>query len=325
VQRDCSELDRVLAEYEMQVVTAQVDGMTIAKITEGGVERTAAALADALTHELEIREQALSAEQQRIFGDTLIEEISEHLRQRITGVRATVKAINDKLAKCPTGSGRTVSLSWDPGELDSIDMTPIVSLIAGRSIAALRSDQRATLVEFFRRRIDEARERHVADADGEHATAAYLMEAFDYRTWFAFDLYQRDLQGRREKLTSSRHGTGSGGEQAVLMHMPLFAAAAALYDSARLGIAPRLIALDEALSGIDEQTRPHVLRVTVELDLDVFLTAYEIKPYYPTIPRISVYVLHRVNGEWGVFAEWFEWDGVDLHQRDLEDPQLQVV
>jgi hypothetical protein len=326
VQRDSSELDRALTEYDMQVVTERVDAMMIVRISDGGVERTATALADALAREIEVREQALSAEQQRIFGDTLIEEIAEHLRERINGVRETVKVINGKLSRCPTGSGKTVSLSWNAGELDGMDMHPIVSLIAGRSIAALRSEQRDLLVEFFRRRIDVAREQHVADADGEHATAAYLMEAFDYRDWFEFDLHQHDqLTGRREKLTSSRHGTGSGGEQAVLMHMPLFAAAAALYDSARLGVSPRLIALDEALSGIDEQTRPQVMRVTVELDLDVFLTAHEIKPYYPAVPRISVYMLHRENDDWGVFAEWFEWDGKTLIQRDPEDPQLAVA
>jgi len=326
LQRDCSELDRVLAEYDMQVVIGQTDSMTIVRINTGGVPQTVNALVDSLGHELEVRELALSAEQQRIFGDTLIEEISEHLRQRITGVRENVAAINEKLGRCQTGSGKTVSLAWDAGELDGMDMDPIVRLIAGRSIAALRADQRATLVEFFRRRIEQAREQHIADADGEHTTAAFLMRAFDYRAWFEFDLFQHDLlTGRKERLTSSRHATGSGGEQAVLMHMPLFAAAAALYDSARSGIAPRLIALDEALSGIDEETRPHVLRVTVELDLDVFLTAYEIKPFYPTVPRISAYLLHRVNGEWGVFAEWFEWDGVMLVQRDLEDPNLQML
>jgi uncharacterized protein (TIGR02680 family) len=325
VQRDCSELDRVLGDYDMQVVTEQVDGMLVARISHGGAERTASTLAEVLRRELADRDQALSAEQQRIFGDSLIEEISEHLRARICGVRRNVATMNAKLGRCVTGSGKTVSLSWEPAERDGVDMHPIVKLIAGRSIAALRDEDRGLLIDFFRHRIDDAREKHVGDVDGEHTTAAYLMEAFDYRTWFEFDLYQHELDGSREKLTTGRHGTGSGGEQAVLMHMPLFAAAAALYDSARGGIAPRPIALDEALSGIDEETRPQVMRVTVELDLDVFLTAYEIKPYYHTVPRISVYMLHRVNGEWGVFAEWFLWDGEQLNQMDPDEPQLALA
>ena len=59
--------------------------------------------------------------------------------------------------------------------------------------------------------------------------------------------------GRRAlRLTKQRHAVGSGGEQSVLIHLPLFAAAAALYGD---GQARRLIMLDEALSGIDDETR----------------------------------------------------------------------
>ena len=39
-------------------------------------------------------------------------------------------------------------------------------------------------------------------------------------------------------------GVGSGGEQSVLLHLPLFATAASMYDL--VPGAPRIIALDEA-------------------------------------------------------------------------------
>ncbi len=75
--------------------------------------------------------------------------------------------------------------------------------------------------------------------------ASSLMGAFDYRRWFAFGLYEQ-IGRERLRLTKQRHAVGSGGEQSVLIHLPLFAAAAALYGDAQ---APRLIMLDEALSG----------------------------------------------------------------------------
>ena len=72
-----------------------------------------------------------------------------------------------------------------------------------------------------------------------------LIDAFDYRQWFAFRLHEQ-TDGGRVRLTKRRHAVGSGGEQSVLIHLPLFAAAAALYGNTQ---APRLIMLDEALVG----------------------------------------------------------------------------
>ena len=81
--------------------------------------------------------------------------------------------------------------------------------------------------------------------------AETLMDAFDYRTWFAFTLHER-IGSSRVRLTKRRHAVGSGGEQSVLIHLPLFAAAAALYGDSE---APRLISvLDEALQA--STTRP---------------------------------------------------------------------
>ena len=49
----------------------------------------------------------------------------------------------------------------------------------------------------------------------------------------------------------------SGGEKSAAIHLPLFAAANALYSSAK-DHCPRLIALDEAFVGIDERYKPAV-------------------------------------------------------------------
>ena len=122
------------------------------------------------------------------------------------------------------------------------------------------------------------------------------------------------------KLTAKRHAVGSGGEQAVLVHMPLLASAAALYSSSRDGRAPRLVILDEALSGIDDQTRERVFGVTVALDLDVVMTSHELWGTYRSVPSLSIYQLHRENGVFGVASEHFLWDGETL--RELEQAQL---
>ena len=50
----------------------------------------------------------------------------------------------------------------------------------------------------------------------------------------------------------------SGGEKSASIHMPLFAAANALYSSAK-PTCPRMVALDEAFAGIDNRFTPDLL------------------------------------------------------------------
>ncbi|MGH3001736.1 MAG: SbcC/MukB-like Walker B domain-containing protein, partial [Gaiellaceae bacterium] len=321
LQVQCGELDRALGQQaEMTVSTERdADGLVIVRIRDGARTLTVPELERRLDEEIEQRERILTAEQRRIFHDTLLEEIAEHLRERIERVRALVEDMNATLAQCPTGSGKTVQLEWaaiDEGDADLRAMTRLLR----RSVATLGEAERAPLIEFFRDRIQRARERTAIDgAAGEAGAAAHLRSAFDYRDWFAFTLYEVK-DGQRVKLTPKRHALGSGGEQAVLVHMPLFAAAAALYASSRDGRAPRLVMLDEALSGIDDETREKVLGVLVALDLDVVMTSHELWGTYRTVPALSIYQLHRENGVFGVATEHFLWDGESL--RELEQASV---
>ncbi len=124
-----------------------------------------------------------------------------------------------------------------------------------------------------------------------------------------------ERDGASRKLTACSQGLGSGGEQSVLMHLPLFATAAQLYDLAPG--APRIIALDEAMDGIDSPTRESMFALLVALDLDWVMTSYDINPCVATVPRVGFYELHRENAEWGVWAQHFVWDGE--HVTELVD------
>ena len=61
------------------------------------------------------------------------------------------------------------------------------------------------------------------------------------------------------RLTRAKHSVMSGGEKSAAIHLPLFAAANALYSSAGPHC-PRMIALDEAFAGIDEQVQARPAR-----------------------------------------------------------------
>ncbi len=317
VGRNVQLLDRELAEADMGAYASRgEDGLLLVRITETGGEQTLAEVLDTLDAEIADREQILTAEERRVFSDALVEEIADHLRQRMHEVRGRVERMNVVLRRSPTAAGKIVELEWQPLEDDEGTQRAALALLR-RDVQHLGGESRGELVTFFRRRIEAARREHAFGAE-PRPMADTLMSAFDYRRWFAFGLHERSDSGR-VRLTKRRHAVGSGGEQSVLIHLPLFAAAAALYGESH---APRLVMLDEALSGIDDDTRERVLEATVAFDLDVVMTSHELWGTYRSVPQLAIYQLHRENGTFGVHAIPFVWDGDVLHE--LEQSELLV-
>ncbi len=317
VQQKLQLLDRELAESDMGAyVSPDADGLLLVRIQDGAGEQSLTQVLESLDAEIADRERVLSAAERRVFGDALVEEIADHLRARIHEVRGRVEHMNAVLRRSPTAGGKIVELDWQPQADDAGIQQDALALLR-KDVRHLSEEMRAELVAFFRRRVALARTEH-AYAGEPQPMAGTLATAFDYRRWFAFGLYERSEAGR-VRLTKKRHGAGSGGEQSVLIHLPLFAAAAALYGDSR---APRLIMLDEALSGIDDGTRERVLGATVAFDLDVVMTSHELWGTYRSVPQLAIYQLHRENGTFGVHAIPFIWDGEVL--RELEQSELLV-
>jgi uncharacterized protein (TIGR02680 family) len=317
VGRNVQLLDRELAEADMGAYASRgEDGLLLVRVTETGSEQTLAEVLATLDGEIADREQILTAEERRVFSDALVEEIADHLRQRMHEVRSRVEQMNAVLRLSPTAAGKVVELEWQPLEDDEGTQRAALALLR-RDVHRVVGESRTELVTFFRRRIEAARREHAFGSE-PRPMADTLMSAFDYRRWFAFGLHERSDAGR-VRLTKRRHAVGSGGEQSVLIHLPLFAAAAALYGDSH---APRFVMLDEALSGIDDDTRERVLAATVAFDLDVVMTSHELWGTYRSVPQLAIYQLHRENGTFGVHAIPFIWDGDVL--RELEQAELLV-
>ena len=314
VSRAVMDLGQELVEADLGVYTEVHDGVLVVRVTEGPADRTLDEVLRGLELDLAERERLLTAEERRVFGATLVEELADHLRVRIRGVHDRVARMNAILRRCPTASGKVIQLDWRVH--DDEGLRPTVDLLR-RSIASAGLAERDRLVEFFRARIEAARGAAPGGVGaGAEAMVDTLSTAFDYRAWHAFQLVQ-EQGGTRERLTRKRHAVGSGGEQAVLIHLPLFAAAAALYDDTP---APRMIYLDEALSGIDEDTRRRVLGATVDFGLDLVMTSHELWGTYVTVPALAIYQLHRDNNEPGVHTVAFRWNGdvlLELEQAEL--------
>ena len=193
----------------------------------------------------------------------------------------------------PTGSGIQVRLNWIPDEKNAAGMQEIVALMA--KDAPLDSE-RERLQEFFRARL--AAVRAAPDADYTEQMRTLL----DYRLWWRFTIsFRRGPDQPWETLTSKAHGSLSGGQKAVCLHLPLFAAAASYCDSAGVRAAgpggkpdpgsPRLILLDEVFAGVDEDNRSDLFELIRILDLDLVATSESEQGFYRQLDGLAVYHL----------------------------------
>jgi uncharacterized protein (TIGR02680 family) len=305
VDREADELRHRLAgtaDYHVARERPADDlALTVVTVRHGGRPLSVTELMDWLQGELDARSRTLAEEDRRIFEGFLVGGLADALRTRISDAGRLVAAMNARLATCATSSQMKVELQWRPREHDDPGLGDAVALLR-RDAALLRDDARERLVEFMRRRIDEARASLALGATVDH-----VMAALDYRAWHEFRVIQVK-EGRRDVLTKRRHQQGSGGEKAVALHLPLFAAAAAQFATCAPH-APRLILLDEAFAGIDEHMRGQLLGLLEAFDLDFVLTSHELWGCYPELGALGIYHLHREPGVPGVASAHFTWDG----------------
>ncbi len=109
-------------------------------------------------------------------------------------------------------------------------------------------------------------------------------------------------------LNRRSHGTGSGGEKALALTVPQFAAAAAHYRSAGEH-APRMIMLDEAFVGIDSSMRAKCLGLLEQFDLDLVMTSEREWGCYPTVPALAIAQLATRPGIDAVGISRWVWNG----------------
>jgi hypothetical protein len=126
---------------------------------------------------------------------------------------------------------------------------------------------------------------------------------------------ERYQDGVWKRLTHRTHGTGSGGEKAVALTLPHFAAAAGFYRTAN-PLAPRLILLDEAFVGIDADMRAKCMGLIDVFDLDFMMTSEREWGCYQTLPGIAIYQLSTRPGIDAVGLTRWVWNG---RQRNLHD------
>ncbi|MEU3645196.1 TIGR02680 family protein [Lentzea sp. NPDC034063] len=271
-------------------------------------------LLDLLANEISTRKTYIHEEERKLFSEVLLGSVGEHLRLRRRDAKRLKDRINKQLEEHATASKVTLQLEWKPVDEGGPDMEEALKLLDAGATTFLDDKGREALVRFLSARIEDVRSDQRADWRKE------LAKALDYRSWCRFEL-QVKTEGRQRytKLTDELHRKGSGGEKAVMLQLPLFAAAAAHYTGADPK-APRPVYLDEAFAGVDTEMRASCMGLLTELDLDFVMASHDEWGFHKTVPGVATYQLYRDPAIEGVLTTPIFWDGIQQHER--EDPAV---
>jgi uncharacterized protein (TIGR02680 family) len=301
VHASVQRLTEALLPYGYQPALTIEDALFVVTVPFRGRECTMTELRDEVRDEVTTRQLVLDAREREILENHLIGEVSAHLHERLRAAEALVREMNEELRTRRTSTGMTLRFVWEP-----LDDGPPGLLEARtrllRTGATWSPAERQALGAFLQERIRAVRTTNDTGTWQEH-----LALAFDYRTWHQFCV-ERQQDNVWRRLTRRTHGTGSGGEKAIALTIPQFAAAAAHYRTAD-PLAPRLILLDEAFVGIDKSMRAQCMGLLRAFDLDFVMTSEQEWGCYATLPGVAIYHLSTRPGIDAVGITRWVWNG----------------
>lgn len=280
---------------DIQLFTANLDGVRVG----------ATGLLTTLTQERDRSLDDITTGERRLFDQILTGDIRRHLATRIRQAGELVDRMNGHLERVRTASNVAVQLVWDvrPDLPDSIRTARQLLL---KDPGRVTEADREALHAFFRTRIEEAK-----GSDTAASWEEQLGEVLDYTAWHRFTVRLDRANGTGwQPLTKKLHGALSGGEKAIALHLPLFAAVAAHYEDVPL--APRPILLDEVFVGVDTVNRGQIFALLTALDLDLMITSDHEWCTYGELPGIAVHQLVTDGDDDAVTSARFVWNGTDL-------------
>lgn len=311
LKQSATRLTTALTELQAQLPAAGLDhrpewdtdgGVIVVRVADEQGLTPVAHFAERIARERREQEQLLTEAEQRVLEDALLGQLARQIHLRTIEARDLVEEMDAQMRARRMSSGLTVGVGWRLAD----DLEPEqreVGRHLERDPARLGPAQLAMLRRHFAARIKAAR----AGAP-ELPYRDLLAQVLDYRQWrvFAFTLHRPG--GGSEPLTRARHSQLSGGEQSASLHLPLFAAANALFVTARRD-APRLIGLDEAFAGVDDNGRGELMSLARQFDLDLFMTGYDLWATHPSVGGAAHYDLSHSAVDHTVSTVLLVWDG----------------
>jgi Putative exonuclease SbcCD, C subunit len=252
-----------------------------------------------------VKDQGILLEdrERKVLEDELLAALASQIHTRVIAARDLTRNMNADTRSKPMSSGISIGIRWAQSDKITEAQRKATRLLDRDQPGPERL---AELRGVLRDMIREYRAAHPR-ATYREALAAVL----DYRGWHSFELLLVTPGAGEQRLTRAKHSVMSGGEKSAAIHLPLFAAANALYSSASPAC-PHLVALDEAFVGIDERYKPDLFGLAVKFDLDLFMTGHDLWVTTATVPMIAHYDLFHDKVTRTTSALLLLWDGTQL-------------
>ena len=266
-------------------------------------------LLSGLSGDVEIQKSLVKESDRTLFEDVLANTVSKKIRYKIYKSESWVEKMNRLMGSMNTSSGLKLSLVWkkkkaeEEGQLDTRELVELLKKDAG----LMREEELEQLSLHFQTKVQEAR-RIMEDTGSVRSFHAVMKEVLDYRKWFEFQLFFQKTGENRKELTNNAFFTFSGGEKAMSMYVPLFSSVVAKYDGAR-DDAPRLVSLDEAFAGVDEQNISDMFRLMVDMDFEFIINSQILWGDCETVPELAIYQLLRKENAKFVTVLPYIWNG----------------
>jgi uncharacterized protein (TIGR02680 family) len=313
ISHDYTQLGQALTAHHQQVQAETTDYGLIVRIIYGNRPERPDVLERRLDAEIAERRQVLTAREREVLENHLQREVAAQLQRLLQEAQRRVQTINTEIERRPTSTGVRFRLDWQvlpEGETGApVGLAAARARLLNRAADAWSEEDRRVVGEFLENGIAAER---AQDKDGGGSLLEHLSRALDYRRWHRFR-----VQRYQDSAWRPLSGPASSGERALGLTVPLFAAASSHYASCGSPKAPRLVLLDEAFAGIDDEARAHCMALIREFDLDFVMTSEREWGCYAELPGVAICQLVRREGIDAVYVSRWTWDG-RVRQAELD-------
>jgi uncharacterized protein (TIGR02680 family) len=258
---------------------------------------------------MDLQRQLLNEKDRELYEEIIMNSVGRIIRGRIQRAEHWVEEMNRLMDQRDTSSGLRFRIRWKPRtaeQEDEIDTQDLVELLKSDPQLLKESDM-SRITNHFRAKIERAKQQLEIKGFGE-SFHQIIKEMLDYRHWFEFRLfYQKEGENWRE-LTDRAFYQFSGGEKAMAMYIPLFSAAYSRYSDARPD-APRIISLDEAFAGVDENNIRDMFDLLEKLGFNYIINSQALWGDYDTVSKLAIAELVRPKNASFVTVIRYRWDG----------------
>ncbi|UYZ14100.1 TIGR02680 family protein [Brevibacillus sp. WF146] len=303
---------QLLMDYALEAVVDDKTGrVTVVSMRDRLRPQTPSTLLEEINALIIEHSGLLDEKDRQLYEEIILRSVGKTVRQRIMRAEQWIKEMNRLMAERNTSSGLKLQLQWVPKAAQSekeMNAEQLVDLLR-RDARLLREDEVERMIQHFRSRIQWAKQ---GAQEERESLRKHIYEILDYRTWFQFMLrYKKGGEAGYRELTDSRFNVMSGGEKAMSMYIPLFAATYSRYADASPE-APKIISLDEAFAGVDEENIRDLFKLLTEMDFDYMMTSQVLWGCYDTVPSLSVVEIYRPNDADFVTLFRYRWNGKRL-------------